>query len=103
MQTGASRTGTFFAMERIVRRPGDPWPGLAGRFPLSAVVSLAEVMDAPAPGGLSGTYAGSPLACAAANAVLDVFEGTGCSAQRAVRPRLSITDRGRWPANAGHR
>jgi 4-aminobutyrate aminotransferase/(S)-3-amino-2-methylpropionate transaminase len=47
---------------------------LAGGFPLSAVVGRAEVMDAPAPGGLGGTYAGSPLGCAAALAVLDVFD-----------------------------
>ena len=47
---------------------------MAGGFPISAVVGRAEVMDAPAPGGLGGTYAGSPIACAAALAVLDVFE-----------------------------
>jgi 4-aminobutyrate aminotransferase/(S)-3-amino-2-methylpropionate transaminase len=47
---------------------------MAGGFPISAVVGRAEVMDAPAPGGLGGTYAGSPLSCAAALAVLDVFE-----------------------------
>ena len=47
---------------------------LAGGFPLSAVVGRAEVMDACAPGGLGGTYAGNPVACAAALAVLDVFE-----------------------------
>ena len=46
---------------------------MAGGFPISAVVGRAEVMDAPAPGGLGGTYAGSPVACAAALAVLDVF------------------------------
>ena len=47
---------------------------MAGGFPISAVVGRAEVMDAPAPGGLGGTYAGSPLSCAAALAVLQVFE-----------------------------
>ena len=47
---------------------------MAGGFPLSAVVGRAEIMDAPNPGGLGGTYAGSPLACAAALAVLDTFE-----------------------------
>ena len=47
---------------------------MAGGFPLSAVVGRAEVMDAPAPGGLGGTYAGSPVACAAALAVLEVFK-----------------------------
>jgi 4-aminobutyrate aminotransferase-like enzyme len=47
---------------------------LAGGLPLSGVIGRAEVMDAPAPGGLGGTYAGNPLACAAALAVLDIFE-----------------------------
>jgi 4-aminobutyrate aminotransferase/(S)-3-amino-2-methylpropionate transaminase len=47
---------------------------LAGGLPLSGVVGRTEVMDAPLPGGLGGTYAGNPLACAAALAVLDVFE-----------------------------
>jgi 4-aminobutyrate aminotransferase/(S)-3-amino-2-methylpropionate transaminase len=46
---------------------------LAGGFPLSGVVGKASVMDAPDPGGLGGTYAGSPIACAAALAVLDVI------------------------------
>ena len=47
---------------------------MAGGFPISAVVGRAEVMDAPAPGGLGGTYAGSPLGCAAALAVLRILE-----------------------------
>jgi 4-aminobutyrate aminotransferase/(S)-3-amino-2-methylpropionate transaminase len=47
---------------------------MAGGFPISAVIGKAEIMDKPLPGGLGGTYAGNPLACAAALAVLDVFE-----------------------------
>jgi 4-aminobutyrate aminotransferase len=47
---------------------------LAGGMPLSAVCGRAEIMDAPAPGGLGGTYAGNPMAIAAAHAVLDVIE-----------------------------
>ena len=47
---------------------------MAGGFPISAVIGKAELMDKPLPGGLGGTYAGNPLACAAALAVLDVFE-----------------------------
>ena len=47
---------------------------IAGGFPLSAVVGRADVMDACGPGGLGGTYAGNPVACAAALAVLEVFE-----------------------------
>ena len=47
---------------------------LAGGFPLSGVIGRAEIMDAPGPGGLGGTYAGSPVGCAAGLAVLDVIE-----------------------------
>ena len=48
--------------------------GLGGGFPISAIVGRADVMDAVAPGGLGSTYAGSPIACAAALAVLDIIE-----------------------------
>ena len=48
--------------------------GLAGGLPLAAITGRADVMDAPSPGGLGGTYAGNPVACAAAHAVLDVIE-----------------------------
>ncbi len=76
VQTGAGRTGTFFAMEQmgVAADIVTMAKSLAGGFPLSAVIGRAEVMDAPAPGGLGGTYAGSPLGCAAALAVLQVFE-----------------------------
>src|SRR5262249_60817034 len=50
---------------------------LAGGFPLSAVTGRADVMDAAAPGGLGGTYAGNPVAIAAAMAVIDVIESEG--------------------------
>jgi 4-aminobutyrate aminotransferase/(S)-3-amino-2-methylpropionate transaminase len=49
--------------------------GIAGGFPLSAVVGKAEIMDAPLPGGLGGTYAGSPIGCSAALAVIDIIAG----------------------------
>lgn len=76
IQTGAGRTGTWFAIEQSGVAPDmiTMAKSMAGGFPISAVVGRAEVMDAPAAGGLGGTYAGSPLACAAALAVLDVFE-----------------------------
>ena len=48
--------------------------GLAGGYPLAAVVGKSEIMDKPQPGGLGGTYAGSPVSCAAALAVLDIIE-----------------------------
>jgi 4-aminobutyrate aminotransferase / (S)-3-amino-2-methylpropionate transaminase / 5-aminovalerate transaminase len=76
VQTGAGRCGTWFASEQ--------WPvapdliatakSMAGGFPISGVVGRADVMDAPGPGGLGGTYAGSPIGCAAALAVIKAFE-----------------------------
>lgn len=76
VQTGAGRTGTWFAVEHsgVVPDLITTAKSLAGGFPLSAVIGRSEVMDAPGPGGLGGTYAGNPLACAAALAVLDAFE-----------------------------
>ncbi|MHB1200226.1 MAG: 4-aminobutyrate--2-oxoglutarate transaminase [Polaromonas sp.] len=76
IQTGAGRTGTWLAVEHSGVTPDliTMAKSMAGGFPISAVVGRAEVMDAAAPGGLGGTYAGSPIACAAALAVLDVFE-----------------------------
>ena len=47
--------------------------GMAGGYPLAAVVGKEEIMDAPLPGGLGGTYGGSPVGCAAALAVIDVI------------------------------
>jgi 4-aminobutyrate aminotransferase/(S)-3-amino-2-methylpropionate transaminase len=76
VQTGAGRTGTWFASEQWTVAPDliTTAKSMAGGYPISAVVGRAEVMDAPAPGGLGGTYAGSPIGCAAALAVLEVFE-----------------------------
>ncbi|OIP16480.1 MAG: 4-aminobutyrate transaminase [Comamonadaceae bacterium CG2_30_59_20] len=76
IQTGAGRTGTWFAIEQSGVAPDliTMAKSMAGGYPISGVVGRAEIMDAPAAGGLGGTYAGSPVACAAALAVLDVFE-----------------------------
>ena len=76
VQTGFARTGKLFAMEHhdVVADLTTMAKGLAGGFPLSAVTGRAEIMDAPGPGGLGGTYAGSPIGVAAAHAVLDVIE-----------------------------
>lgn len=76
VQTGFARTGKVFAMQHYDVKPDlmTMAKSLAGGFPLSGVVGRAEVMDAPAPGGLGGTYAGNPLAVAAAHAVLDIIE-----------------------------
>jgi len=75
IQTGFGRTGTMFAMEHFGVVPDlmTIAKSLAGGVPLSAVTGKAEIMDAPAPGGLGGTYAGNPLAIAAAHAIIDVM------------------------------
>jgi 4-aminobutyrate aminotransferase len=76
IQTGFARTGKMFAMEHYDVIPDlmTMAKSLAGGMPLSAVCGRAEVMDAPAPGGLGGTYAGNPLAVASALAVLEVIK-----------------------------
>jgi len=76
IQTGFARTGRMFGIEHAGVSPDlmTVAKSLAGGFPLAAVIGRAELMDAVEPGGLGGTYAGSPLACAAALAVLDVIE-----------------------------
>jgi 4-aminobutyrate aminotransferase len=79
VQTGFGRTGKLFAMEHYGVLPDilTSAKSLAGGLPLSAVTGRAEIMDAPAPGGLGGTYAGNPLAIAAAHAVIDVMNSEG--------------------------
>lgn len=76
VQSGAGRTGTLFAMEQmgVAADITTFAKSIAGGFPLAGVTGRADVMDAIAPGGLGGTYAGNPIACAAALAVLDIFE-----------------------------
>jgi 4-aminobutyrate aminotransferase/(S)-3-amino-2-methylpropionate transaminase len=75
IQTGFGRTGRFFAAEYagVEADIMTTAKALAGGFPLAAVVGKADIMDAPLPGGLGGTYAGSPIGCAAALAVIDVI------------------------------
>ena len=75
VQTGFARTGKMFGIEHQPVRPDliTVAKSLAGGFPLSGVIGRAEVMDAVAPGGLGGTYGGSPLGCVAALAVLEVI------------------------------
>ncbi len=79
IQSGFARTGKFFAIEHSGVEPDliVTAKSLAGGLPLSAVVGKADAMDAVGPGGLGGTYAGNPLACAAALAVLDVIREEG--------------------------
>jgi len=85
VQTGFGRTGKLFAMEHYDVAPDltTMAKSLAGGMPLSAVCGRAEIMDAPSPGGLGGTYAGNPLAVASALAVLDVLESENLIARGA--------------------
>jgi 4-aminobutyrate aminotransferase len=105
VQTGFARTGRMFAMEHYGVSPDlmTLAKSMAGGTTLSAVTGKAAVMDGPAAGGLGGTYAGNPLAIAAAHAVIDVMQEENlCErartlgdklighliAQRAVHPRI---------------
>jgi len=75
IQTGFGRTGKFFAMEHSGVQPDliTVAKSMAAGFPLSGVIGRAEVMDAPDPGGLGGTFGGNPVACAAGLAVMDIM------------------------------
>ncbi|MBW9207573.1 4-aminobutyrate--2-oxoglutarate transaminase [Mumia sp. zg.B53] len=95
VQTGFARTGRMFASEHegIVPDLITTAKALAGGMPLAAVTGRAEVMDAVAPGGLGGTYAGNPVACAAALGAIETIESEGLVARAAeieqiVKPRL---------------
>ena len=107
IQTGFGRTGRFFASEYAGIEPDllTTAKGIAGGFPLAAVVGKSEIMDAPLPGGLGGTYAGSPVGCAAALAVLEIMDENNL-VERAVeigartRARLEALARA-YPKNIG--
>jgi 4-aminobutyrate aminotransferase / (S)-3-amino-2-methylpropionate transaminase / 5-aminovalerate transaminase len=75
IQSGFARTGRMFALEYsgVEADLMAVAKSLAGGVPLSGVIGKADIMDSPPPGGLGGTFAGSPLACAAGLAVLDVI------------------------------
>jgi 4-aminobutyrate aminotransferase len=94
VQSGFARTGKMFAMEHYGVIPDimAMAKGLAGGFPLSAVTGRAEIMDAPAPGSLGGTFAGSPMSVAAALAVLDVIEDEKLC-ERAARLGVALRER----------
>jgi 4-aminobutyrate aminotransferase / (S)-3-amino-2-methylpropionate transaminase / 5-aminovalerate transaminase len=100
IQTGFGRTGKFFAIEHSGVEPDlmTVAKSLAAGFPLSGVVGKAEIMDAPAPGGLGGTYAGNPVACAAGLAVLDVMRDERLP-ERAARIGSVVEERMRSWAN----
>jgi 4-aminobutyrate aminotransferase/(S)-3-amino-2-methylpropionate transaminase len=76
VQSGFGRTGKMFAAETLYVEPDlmTMAKSIAGGFPLAALVGKASLMDAPPPGGVGSTYAGNPVACAAALAAIDVLE-----------------------------
>ncbi len=93
VQSGFARTGKLFAMDHYAHQPDlmTMAKSLAGGMPLSGVVGKADIMDAPSPGGLGGTYAGNPMAVAAAHAVLDIIEDEKlCQRADALGERLRI-------------
>jgi 4-aminobutyrate aminotransferase/(S)-3-amino-2-methylpropionate transaminase len=97
IQTGFGRTGTMFAIEHsgVAADLLTMSKSLAGGLPLSAVTGRAEVMDSVEPGGLGGTFGGNPVACAAALAVLKVFEEKDLlSRARAIGERVIAAMRG---------
>jgi 4-aminobutyrate aminotransferase / (S)-3-amino-2-methylpropionate transaminase / 5-aminovalerate transaminase len=95
VQSGCGRTGRFLASEHFGFEPDLVVlaKALADGYPLSAVVGRNEVMDAPGPSAIGGTYVGNPVGCAAATAVLQVIEEEGIL-QRA--EQVGKTLRARW-------
>lgn len=94
VQSGFARTGKLFAMDHYADKPDlmTMAKSLAGGMPLSGVVGNANIMDAPAPGGLGGTYAGNPLAVAAAHAVLNIIDKESlCERANQLGQRLTQT------------
>ncbi|WP_317203959.1 4-aminobutyrate--2-oxoglutarate transaminase [Janthinobacterium sp.] len=100
VQTGFARTGKLFACEHsgVIPDLMVMAKSLAGGMPLAAVCGRAEIMDAPLPGGLGGTYAGNPLAVAAALAVLDVIAEEGLVERAAVLGRRLAARLEEWRA-----
>jgi 4-aminobutyrate aminotransferase / (S)-3-amino-2-methylpropionate transaminase / 5-aminovalerate transaminase len=93
IQTGFGRTGTFFAAEHYGIEPDlvTVAKSLAGGMPLAAVAGKAEIMDAPLPGGLGGTFAGNPVACAAALATFEIMDDEFFERARAIGERVRET------------
>ena len=106
IQSGFGRTGKLFAIEHAGVEPDliAVAKSLAGGVPLSAVIGKAEIMDAPAPGGLGGTYAGNPLGCAAALATLRLMDDAFLARAQAIGARVRDafeTLRARYPHAIG--
>lgn len=95
VQSGFARTGELFAMDWVRKHRGVApdlmtiAKAMAGGFPISGVMGRAELMDAPGPGGLGGTYGGSPLGCVAGLEVLKIIESDDlCGRARAIGDRI---------------
>jgi 4-aminobutyrate aminotransferase/(S)-3-amino-2-methylpropionate transaminase len=91
IQTGFGRTGTFFACEQYGVEPDlmTVAKSIGGGLPLAAVVGKAEIMDAPAPGGLGGTFAGNPVACAAALEIFETMDDAFLARARSIGERIA--------------
>jgi len=98
VQTGFARTGRMFAIEHSGIEPDlvAIAKSLAGGFPLSGVIGRADLMDKVEPGGLGGTYGGSPIGCAAALAVLDIIEEEGLIERASLIGARMIDRIARW-------
>jgi 4-aminobutyrate aminotransferase len=99
VQTGVGRTGRMWAIDHYAIEPDLLVSGksLGGGLPLAAVTGPADIVDAPIPGGLGGTFGGNPLSCVAASAVLDAvaderFLARASDVGRAIRARLERID-----------
>ena len=108
IQTGFARTGKMFCSEYadVEADLMTVAKGMANGFPIAAVVGKAEIMDAPLPGGLGGTYAGSPLGCVAGLAMIDVIEeenlvDAAVHVGKQFNSRLE-TLQAKFPNNIGH-
>lgn len=91
IQTGFGRTGTFFACEQYGIEPDlmAVAKSIGGGLPLAAVVGKAEIMDAPEPGGLGGTFAGNPVACAAALEIFAIVDDDLLARARTIGERIA--------------
>lgn len=94
VQTGFGRTGRLFAMEHfgVEADITTTAKSLGAGYPIAAITGKADVMDAPGPGGIGGTYGGNPVACSAGLAVLDIMEEEQLP-QRAVEIGRRVTER----------
>ncbi|MDH3219832.1 MAG: aminotransferase class III-fold pyridoxal phosphate-dependent enzyme, partial [Gammaproteobacteria bacterium] len=108
VQSGFARTGKLFCSEYagVEADLMTIAKGMANGFPIAAVVGKTEIMDAPMPGGLGGTYAGSPLGCVAALAMIEVIAeedlAGGALRVAAVFDRRLKDLQSKYPANIGH-